>query len=222
MRFTIIDPMHNLFTGTAKHIWVNEQHPHIKLSELNTIQNLVDSFNTPSCIGRIPHKISSNFSSFTADQWKNWVLYFSIPSLRASGCLTENEIECWRLFVLACSTLCTPAITIESLNQGHSYLIDFASNFERIYGKHLVTPNIHIHRHIKECITDYGPVYGFWLFGFERFNGMLGNYHTNQKAIEIQLMRRFLDDATMYTIAQTDPCLTEHNNILLPFFCKLQ
>jgi len=32
-------------------------------------------------IGRIPHTISYAFSSFTADQYKNWIIYFSLISL---------------------------------------------------------------------------------------------------------------------------------------------
>ncbi len=32
---------------------------------------------------------------------------------------------------------------------------------------------------------------GFWLFSFERYNGILGEYYTNNKSIELQLMRKF-------------------------------
>lgn len=84
--------------------------------------------------------------------------------------------------------------------------MEFQQKYEVHYGKHAVTPNIHLHRHIERCIIDYGPVYGFW---FERFNGMLGNYHTNQKAIEIQLMHRFLDDNLIDTLAESDSFLAE-------------
>ena len=38
---------------------------------------------------------------------------------------------------------------------------------------------------------DFGPVYSFWLFSFERLNGILGSYHTNCHDISVQLMRRF-------------------------------
>ena len=34
-------------------------------------------------------------------------------------------------------------------------------------------------------------VYSFWLFSFERLNGVLGSYHTNCHNISLQLMRRF-------------------------------
>lgn len=53
--------------------------------------------------------------------------------------------------------------------------------------------NLHLHGHLKECIEDYGPVYSFWLFAFERLNGILGSYHTNNRNISVQIMHNFLD-----------------------------
>jgi hypothetical protein len=38
-------------------------------------------------------------------------------------------------------------------------------------------------------------VYLFWLFSFERENGILGSYKTNKKNIEVQLMKRFLKES---------------------------
>ena len=43
-------------------------------------------------------------------------------------------------------------------------------------------------------MLDYGPVNNFWLFSFERFNGVLGDFKTNQRAVELQLLRKFLRD----------------------------
>lgn len=30
-------------------------------------------------------------------------------------------------------------------------------------------------------MLNFGPIYAFWLFGFERYNGLLGNIDTNKK-----------------------------------------
>ena len=54
------------------------------------------------------------------------------------------------------------------------------------------TPNMHLHLHLKNCVLDYGPVYSFWMFAFERFDVILGAYGTNNKNIEVQIMREFL------------------------------
>jgi hypothetical protein len=51
---------------------------------------------------------------------------------------------------------------------------------------------MHLHLHLKECILDYGPLYAFWCFPFERYNGMLGNFPTNLRHIEPQLMKKCL------------------------------
>ena len=66
----------------------------VKETDFVTIQQRVDKVIVPPDIGHIPHKISSGFSSFTADQWKNWVIYYSIIAM--SNILSTNILECWR------------------------------------------------------------------------------------------------------------------------------
>jgi len=34
--------------------------------------------------------------------------------------------------------------------------------------------NIHLALHIPDCCRDYGPIYSFWLFPYERLNGYIG------------------------------------------------
>ena len=52
---------------------------------------------------------------------------------------------------------------------------------------------MHLHEHIKECVDDFWPVYLFWCFSFERLNGILGSYHTNNCNISVQITKRFLE-----------------------------
>ena len=59
---------------------------------------------------------------------------------------------------------------------------------------------MHLHTHLLDCVMDYGPVYAFWLFSFERYNGILGDYGTNQRAVEILLMRKFTSNQFMRDI----------------------
>ena len=74
------------------------------------------------------------------------------------------------------------------------YLVMFCRKFPVLYGPECCTPNmhLHLHLHLKNCVLDYGPVYSFWLFAFEHFDGILGAYSTNNKNIEVQIMREFL------------------------------
>ena len=78
VHFTLIDPMHNLFLGTAKHVlntWVNEGI--LSSQEQTTLQARVDKVRPPTDNGRLPSKIANGFAGFTADQWKHWIcIYF--------------------------------------------------------------------------------------------------------------------------------------------------
>ncbi|XP_020894762.2 uncharacterized protein LOC110233779 [Exaiptasia diaphana] len=196
VRFHIIDPMHNLFTGTAKHvmrnIWLESSSPIIEKKDLENIQKKIDKIDVPSSVGRLPKKIVNSYGGFTADQWKVWTIIYSIFSLW--DILPNQDLEVWRSFVLACSFLCTPIITETKARLGHYHLMKFCQDFEKHYGPDKVTPNMHLHMHILECIMDFGPVYSFWLFSFERLNGILGEFSTNQRSVEIQIMRKFLSE----------------------------
>ena len=74
-------------------------------------------------------------------------------------------------------------------------LLKFCQRFQVLYGPEAITPNIHLHAHLLECIKDYGPMCNFWLFSFERFNGLLGNEPTNNRSIELQLVNHFIRDS---------------------------
>ena len=133
------------------------------------------------------------YTSLTADQWKTWTTVFSLYALH--GLLGDNR---WHLFVQACQLLTCPMITIENAEKGHELLLEFCTTFQSLHGSENVTPNMHLHTHLLQCIKDYGPVYLFWLFSFERYNGMLGNYKINQRSIELQIMRKFVTDLQLH------------------------
>lgn len=196
-RMLAIDPMHNLFLGTAKHmlsIWLD--HGILSRSDFHKIQQFVDSMEVPSDIGRIPRKIESGFSGFTADQLKNWVSIYSIPAL--NELLPSQHLECWRHFVLACRIVCKQSLSNHDITLMDILLIEFCKKVQQLYGDRSITPNMHLHGHLIEIIKDFGPVYEFWLFSFERYNGILGNQPHNNRLIEPQLFRRFLRDNFAY------------------------
>jgi hypothetical protein len=57
--------------------------------------------------------------------------------------------------------------------------------------------------HIFEQLEDYGPVYGFWTFLFERLNKVLKSYSTNNHGdgeIEVSFFRAFTRDTELRTM----------------------
>ena len=107
---------------------------------------------------------------------------------------TGPHMECWRHFVLACRLLVHFEITHTNVSLADGMLLQFCKRVERLYGKAAITPNMHLHCHLKECIIDFGPIHGFWCFAFERYNGILGEIPNNNRSIEVQVMNRFIRD----------------------------
>ena len=165
----VVDPMHNLFLGIAKHFTkrVLIEKDILPTNGLSIIQERVNNIVVPSDIGRIPYKIESSFYSFTADQYKNWVMHYSLICLR--DLLDSDKFECWKHFVLACRLLHKPTLTINDVTVADALLLRFCKRCQHLFGKELVTPNMHMCCHLRECVLDYGPLNHFWLFAFERF-----------------------------------------------------
>lgn len=212
VRFVVIDPMHNLLLGTAKclfHKWI--ELGLLKQDDLNKIQNHINEIVVPPDIGRIPNKIESGSSGMTADQWKNWTLVYSPYIL--STVLPKAHYDCWMIFVAACRLMCGRTISRHELKQADKMLIQFCKTVESLYSKEFITPNMHLHGHLVECIEDFGPVYAFWCFSFERYNGILGGFQHNNKAVPVQMMKRFLEEdylSTKSTVTGEFPMFTEH------------
>ena len=129
----IIDPMHNLFLGTAKHFLILLKSRGVlsteNLEKINRQMTRIKQ-HCPEDVGRIPleFKINDheNLEGLTADQMKNWVICFSIPSLKDK--IPGKVFDCWKKFVMACFHLCNRVVTIhdvqrEPLSTNGKYLV---------------------------------------------------------------------------------------------------
>ncbi len=179
--------MHNLYLGTGKHafkVWVDKGS-----NELNEIDRRTRLFFVPPGIGRLPINFSSNYGGFKADQWCSWITIYS-PALLKGVLLSQRIIKK------------TDDITADLL------LLRYCEKFEELYGKEDCTMNLHLHLHIKESILDFGPTNAFLVFPFERYNGTLGSYLTNMKAVDFQFIRKFITKQSIETTAKlADPQL---------------
>src|ERR1051325_9500163 len=176
IRFLIIDPMHCLFLGIArwivKRIWVDEGV--LTTSVLKIIQKTMDRFQVPSDIGRIPNKIDcgEGFSNFTTDQWRTFFTMYATVTLWKH--LWGHDRKILHHFVRICSILVSCILEINSVREAHWRLIEIVKLIEEYYGRDKITPNLHLSLHLAECTDNFGPLYAFWCFSFERMNGVLG------------------------------------------------
>lgn len=203
VRMAVIDPMHNLFLGTARRmmkIW--KEAKLVSDKELEEMQTMINKFEVPSNVGRIPHKIGSKFGGLTADQLRAWTTVFSVYLL--NDILPKEDLECWRHFVLAAQLLCSKSLKITDVKIIDKYLLQFCQGVEKLYTKKVITPNMHLHCHLAECVYDFGPIYSFWCFSFERYNGLLGSYTSNKKDVEIQIMNHFVSHSELEDMSMNE------------------
>src|SRR5438128_1337044 len=78
-----------------------------------------------------------------------------------------------------CNILVCRIISKLGLNEAYQCLLSMVKLVEKQYGQKKITPNMHLCLHICECALDYGPLYSFWCYSFERMNGLLGNININ-------------------------------------------
>ena len=80
------------------------------------------------------------------------------------------------------------------LEEAHNQFILLIRQIEEEYSKKYITLNLHLALHINQCCLDYGPLYAFWCFSFERMNGYLSSLPNSHQKIEQELMRRIMQD----------------------------
>ena len=99
----------------------------------NEVQEPANKAVVPSDLGILLTKIESVFDGFTADEWKNFILMFSIYDL--NDILPSSILECYRYFVIACRCIFNRTINTSNLHIADNYLMKFCKTFEELYGK---------------------------------------------------------------------------------------
>ena len=139
----------------------------------------MNEFEIPSDLGQIPSKIhcGEGFSNFTADQWRNFFLIYATVVLWDHLLAKDRKILTY--FVRVCTILVRRIVEVGDMKEAHEELIKIIELIEEHYGEEKITLNLHLSLHLCECSYDYGPLYSFWCFSFERMNGVLGKANLN-------------------------------------------
>ena len=168
--------MHCLFLGIAKwivkQIWIDQGI--LTINILNEVQSKMNRFSVLADIGRILGKIycGKGFSNFTADQWKIFFTIYATVSLWDHLGTEDRKILTY--FVRVCQLFVNRIIGVNAMGEAHQKLIEIVKLIENHHGRDKITPNLHLSLYLSECLFDYGPLYTFWCFSFERMNGVLG------------------------------------------------
>ncbi|KAJ7036197.1 hypothetical protein C8F04DRAFT_1036865 [Mycena alexandri] len=113
--------------------------------------------------------------------------------------MLENDPDLLLKFSACCKIILGRTIDLQSLPRAQQLLEDYLAGFLENHPE-LVKPNFHYITHIFRIIRDFGPVYGFWTFLFERLNKLLKSYETNNHGdgeLEVTFFREFHRDANL-------------------------
>lgn len=101
VRYNMIDPMHNLLLGTAKHIFSVWSNMKIVTSDnIRHIELCTKLFSVPYNIGRLPQRLDDGMANLKADQMRNWIVIYSIICLHEF--LPPEHMDCLCWLVLNC------------------------------------------------------------------------------------------------------------------------
>ncbi|EIE78917.1 hypothetical protein RO3G_03622 [Rhizopus delemar RA 99-880] len=168
--FTVVDPMHNLYLGTAKKmmmIWrttiknrrlmlTNDDMK--KVAEARNIQ-LPVGYDSSSLIRKMTTG-EIGFSHLKADERKVWVT--SISKVLLLGKLDRQYYQHWLKFVDANILIASPSITTEDVEEAHRLLISFCSEMEGLYG----AKNIYQHAFTRALKRRHNELWScLWLLG---------------------------------------------------------
>ena len=101
------------------------------------------------------------------------------------------------LFVTACSIFTSRILCLTRAKEADDRILSFCKTYLRLYKNKSCTMNMHLHFHLLQCIHDYGSTSGFWLYAFDRYSGLLISSHTNNKSMESQLVKAFLEQQSL-------------------------
>ena len=108
-RFLVVDPMHNLFLGTAKHhlkrVWIEYLMLNRFKRELMLLQYHLESVGSHTRLNQ-----DSHLSLQPMAKLDNYFSLLAIADILGDG----EHLECWCLFVLASRILCCKQLTREN------------------------------------------------------------------------------------------------------------
>ena len=199
-----IDYMHCVLEGTVDRLmklWFDSQN-HRKAYYLGNavkeIDKLMMSQTPPNEFKRSPRSISSHRKYWTANELKQWLLYYSLPILQSR--LPAVYWHHYALLVGAIHILLKDKISASELEATEIMITDFCIMFERLYGRVNCTHNIHLLTHLTKYVRLWGPLWTHSAFSCEHKNGLLKNLFHGKNDISKQLLFNLNGQSTVQTL----------------------
>lgn len=186
------DYMHCVTLGVAElmlDIWIgvkkSSRFQAINTMNLKILNERYLAIKPNSCVDGLPKSLLDRSLTWKAIDYKNALLYY-LPCI-LFGIIDNERVQHFRKLSAGIYMLLNAKISHSTCIECDRLLNEFADEFQNLYGAELVTMNLHLLRHLAECVRRSGPLWIYSAFGFERNMGKLMKWKNNARAILEQI-----------------------------------
>ncbi|XP_014235969.2 uncharacterized protein LOC106658483 [Trichogramma pretiosum] len=158
------DYMHGTLLGVTKQLLNKWLSIFLKKKELEKIKTRMLNIKLCRDIRRSIRPLEFS-GKYKATEWRNWLLFVSLPALK--DILPPEEFLSYCYLVDSIYRLLKAPITPEDLRRVEYNLLKFVGESEMNYGRGFVTFNLHSLNHLYHAVQQTGPLWATSAFPFE-------------------------------------------------------
>lgn len=184
--------------------------------KLKEIFRRMQQVRLPKSLARRSIRSIEIFSKWKANEYKSWLLYYSVPVL--IGILPEIYLQHYVKLVSAIHTYLKIKISYAEIDAANADLQNFVDNFQTLYGEVNMRFNVHLLTHLGRCVSRNGPLWAYSNFCFESGNGALLKFVNGTRGVLHQIHAKFL-------LSQASEKLLDNLNVsesVLNFCCNVK
>lgn len=231
-----VDYMHCVLEGVTKWMlnkWVSSSNHNCAYyvgRDVSKMDSQLLDQRPPHDFSRAPRSIARHRKHWKASEYRNWLLYYSLPLL-VSVNMSPLYLHHHALLVCSIHILLQPKLTEAQIKAAEEMLKDYYAFLPDLYGTASCTLNAHSLSHLTTYVRLWGPLWMHSLFGFESLNGHLTSMiHSKYKVAEQlsfsvnisqsigKLASKLIEtenDNTLTFISSLSSSLLQHNKMML-------
>ncbi|KYN20119.1 hypothetical protein ALC57_07547 [Trachymyrmex cornetzi] len=190
----VLDYMHCVLLGVIRLVtglWLDstshKEKYYIGLKR-HEIDNRLLAIRPPSSFPRLPRSLKER-SFWKANEWRTWLLYYSLPCLKNILPLKYYKHHC--LLVSAIYTFLRNKISISDIDNTTWNLVQYVTEFQKLYGPQNMTFNVHLLLHLGKTVLMFGPLWCYSAFSWESGNGFLLKFVKGTRGVLTQIARKY-------------------------------
>ncbi|KAK3931698.1 Maintenance of telomere capping protein 2 [Frankliniella fusca] len=170
-----VDVMHSVYMGITKQflrLWFDvkfKDEPFSLHEKIVIVNERLRSLNLPHFVQRLMLDIDKSLCFWKASLCRNFLLYVVLVVFK--DIMPENYYLNLSKFVEGISLLNSSSISMSDLDKADSLLFEFCKEFQTLYGLRHMSFNLHLIRHLKDCVLECGNLFLNSCFRFEDLNG---------------------------------------------------